>query len=80
MTYSTKGDPVSIFQINELLSRGSSLILDATEFSGYQLKEIAGRAAYSSGNITLKNSHRLSMFDMKEIASRGGSKVTFDFT
>jgi hypothetical protein len=69
----------TIADLKEIISLGGGMNLDATLFTVSELKEFVKLAEVSGATISVKNTERLAIYDLKTIARLGGGKVIFEF-
>jgi hypothetical protein len=69
----------TISDLKEIIRLGGGMNLDATLFTVSELKDFVKLAEISGATISVINTERLSVYDLKTIARLGGGKVIFEF-
>jgi hypothetical protein len=67
-------------QLKQIVAIGGGLILDASEMTFNQLKDILSAANGSKAQITLKNLSGLTAMQLQELSSLAPSLIAFDLT
>jgi hypothetical protein len=67
-------------QLKQIVATGGGLVLDVSEMTFNQLKDILSAANSSKAQITLKNLSGLTAMQLQELSSLAPSLIAFDLT
>ena len=67
------------YDLKTIALAGANLIVDAKEYSAYDLKNVAA-SLFENATLTIKGASQFSAYDLKTIASAAPGKVCFDFS
>lgn len=71
---------MTAYDLRNIASAGGNIVVNAEDFSAYDLKNIAENGVATKAKLTIKNAGGLSGYDCKNIASANPGNVTFDFS
>jgi hypothetical protein len=67
-------------QRNDILLSGGSLVINGSQMTLPQLKELAVEVAKSTGTITIKNIGYINAVQLKQIAALAPGQIIFDLS
>ena len=69
----------SSYDLKTIAQAGGHLVVEATPYSAYDLKTVAGALA-PGATLTVKKADKFTAYDCKVIASAAPGRVIFDFS
>ena len=70
----------TILNIYKAIQRNDNLILNANNYSDYQLKKFASMTLHYQGKMILKNSNNISKLTLNYLSNISKKKIIFDFS
>lgn len=71
---------MTTLDLKAIVSVGGSVVVDANDFTAFDLKDIAATGKQSGGKLSVKYANKFNTLDCKAIASINPGNVEFDFS
>ncbi len=68
------------YELKEIVAAGGCIIINATNYKGYELKDIAAAGVLRNGKLLIKKADVLKGYECKDIVAANPGNVTFDFS